>query len=360
MPFSNSHLFFLYSQLFLTPAPLPRILSLAGKTGIITGSNTGLGYHASAQLLARGLSRLILAVRDVKKGEAAKEMLLAGLDDGIMGRKGKAVVEVWELDLARYESVVGFVEKVKTTRGLRVDFAVLNAAVAKFGFEVNETTRHEVTTQTNWLSTALLAVLLVPVLQAQYSSSERSTLTLPVMSIVGSETAQWASLKEGKRAMRAGKSVIGALDEKRNFDPADRYYASKLLLLFFFMEFSERLDTPGMEGSSNDVVVNIVNPGFCYGSELHREVKGVLGGILATVKRIIGRSTETGARTLAHAAVVDSVESHGKYLSDEKIRAFADYPSTPEGKAMQKQLWYEMAKELRGIVDVEKVMKGKK
>ena len=308
-------------------------------------------------MLTRGLSRLILAVRNVKKGEAARKGLLAGVMEG----KEKVVVEVWELDLARYESVVGFVERVKRTEGLRVDFAVLNAAVAKFGFEVNDATGHEVTAQTNWLSTALLAVLLVPALQAQhqsFSSSGRSTKP-PVVTIVGSETAHWASLNEGKKAARAGKSVIDALDEEKNFDPADRYYASKLLLLFFFLEFSKRLGTPRTERSSNDVVVNIVNPGFCYGSELHREVEGVLGGILATVKRIIGRSTETGARTLAHAAVVASVESHGNYLSDEKIAAFADYPLTPEGRAMQKQLWDEMAKELRGVVDVEEVMEGK-
>ena len=49
---------------------------MVGKTGIVTGSNTALGYHASSQLLALGLSRLILAVRDPKKGEAARTSLL--------------------------------------------------------------------------------------------------------------------------------------------------------------------------------------------------------------------------------------------------------------------------------------------
>ena len=354
MPFSNTYLSFLYRQFFVTPLPLPPTLSLASKTGIVTGSNTGLGYHASAQLLSAGLSHLVLAVRDLKKGEAARQSLLAALRK----EKKEPMIEVWELDLANYKSVVAFAERVKKMEG-RVDFAILNAGVAKLRFEVNEGTGHEVTTQTNWLSTGLLSMLLVPVLQAQYVASGRAGGAPPVVSIVGSEVAQWAKLKEGKKAVKEHKSVIEALDDKNNFDPSDRYYASKLLLLFFFTEFSSRLDTPGAKGSTNDVVVNNVNPGFCYGSELHRDVDGVLGGILGIVKRIMGRSTPMGARTLAHGAVVASVESHGKYLSGGKITAFADYPLTPEGKAMQKQLWEEMAMELKGVSDVEKVMGGK-
>ena len=355
MPFSNTYISFLYRQFFVTPPPLPASLSLAGKTGIVTGSNTGLGYPASAQLLSAGLSHLILAVRDLKKGEAARQSLLRGLEE--KGKKHVPTIEVWALDLANYESIVAFVERVKKMDG-RIDFAVLNAGVAKLRFEINERTGHEVTIQTNWLSTGLLSILLVPVLQAQYVSSGRVGSAPPVVSIVGSETAQWAKLKEGKKAVKAHKSVVEALDDKKNFDPSDRYYATKLLLLFFFMEFSSRFDTPGTRSSTNDVVINHVNPGFCHGSELHRDVDGVLGGILGVVKRIIGRPTPMGARTLAHCAVVASAESHGKYLSDGSITAFADYPLTSEGKAMQKQLWEEMANELKGIVDVERMIGG--
>ena len=354
MPFSNSYPGFLYRQFFVHPPPLPGTLSLASRTGIVTGSNTGLGYHTSAQLLERGLSRLILAVRDPKKGKAARKSLLAGL-----GKEDKQpLVEVWQLDLESYGSAVAFVEKAKKTEGLKIDFAILNAGVVKSKFEINKETGHEVTVQTNWLSTGLLAMLLVPVLQLQYNSAG-STGAVPVVTIVGSEVAQWAKMKEGKKAVQEHKSVVEALDNKKNFDPSDRYYASKLLLLFFFREFASRLETPGTRGSSNDVVINNVNPGFCYGSDLHRDVDGVFGTILGVVKRIMGRSTPLGARTLAHAAVVASAESHGKYLSDGKITAFADYPLTLAGRAMQKQLWEEMAKEFKAIVDIERIMRSK-
>jgi hypothetical protein len=42
----------------------------------------------------------------------------------------------------------------------------------------------------------------------------------------------------------------------------------------------------------------------------------VLGG----VKRVIGRSSSVGARTLCDGAVVKGVESHERYLEDGKVK----------------------------------------
>lgn len=70
---------------------------------------------------------------------------------------------------------------------------------------------------------------------------------------------------------------------------------------------------------SSKGIVNIVNSGFCYGSALHTEVTTrfpVLGIIVTFAKRMIGRSTSVGARTLVDAAVVQGPASHGQYLSD--------------------------------------------
>ena len=80
MVFQNTYRGFFYRQIFVTPALInPSTCSPIGKTGIVTGSNTGLGYHASLQLLNLGLSNLILAVRDSTRGEAAKKSLLAAI-----------------------------------------------------------------------------------------------------------------------------------------------------------------------------------------------------------------------------------------------------------------------------------------
>jgi NAD(P)-dependent dehydrogenase (short-subunit alcohol dehydrogenase family) len=120
----------------------------------------------------------------------------------------------------------------------------------KAAFELNPQTHNEVVVQVNWLSTALLAMLLLPVLEASGAPAPRLT-------IVGSETGEWAGFKE-----RGSVPILKALNEERNFDPRNRYYTSKLLVTYFFREFVVRAGT-------TCVVVNTANPGFCYGSGLH-------------------------------------------------------------------------------------------
>ncbi|KAL9595241.1 MAG: hypothetical protein Q9219_006575 [cf. Caloplaca sp. 3 TL-2023] len=357
MVFQNTYRGFLYRQLFVTPPLItPSTVSLAGQTGIVTGSNTGLGYYASSQLLDLGLSRLILAVRDTTKGEKAKASLLTTLKNSAHGFNNQPKIEVWAVDLNNYSNIVDFAARVRDTPDLHVNFAILNAGVARFGFETSPT-GNEITIQTNWLATALMALTLCPVLQAQYTAAKRTTSNLkpPVLSIVGSEVAQWAAFKERKLAAANPKlTVLGVLNDPKKFNPGDRYYTSKLLLTLFFREFVDRLPPDG----SSDVVVNLVNPGFCYGSELHRTITGPLGLIFGGMKRAIGRSTPVGARTLVHGAVVAGKETHGCYLSDEKVAPWMDFVVTDKGEQAGQELWGELSEELRGVIDVDGVMKA--
>ena len=43
-----------------------------GRTAVITGANTGLGYETAAALAAKG-AHVVLAVRNLEKGRAAAE-----------------------------------------------------------------------------------------------------------------------------------------------------------------------------------------------------------------------------------------------------------------------------------------------
>src|SRR6478736_5954157 len=47
-----------------------------GRTAVITGANTGLGYETAAALAAKG-AHVVLAVRNVEKGKAAADLLRA-------------------------------------------------------------------------------------------------------------------------------------------------------------------------------------------------------------------------------------------------------------------------------------------
>ena len=77
---------FLYNQLVVgLPKPTTDV---SGKTVIVTGSNVGLGKEAARILARNKASKVVLAVRSLEKGEAAKKDI-----EQSTGSKG--VVEVW-------------------------------------------------------------------------------------------------------------------------------------------------------------------------------------------------------------------------------------------------------------------------
>lgn len=362
MGIHNTYGGFLYRQIFTTP-PLITLstVSLKGKTAVVTGSNTGLGYHASSQLIALGLSRLILAVRDTEKGEAAKTSLLEIIKHAGRSDNHNPRIEIWPVDLTDYTSITAFADRMRNTPDLLVDFCILNAGVARFGYE-HAPNGNELTIQTNWLGTAALALLLRPILQAQFTrhipaandhaiNGHTASHSPPILSIVGSEVAQWAVAKELKLAQKQHASVVSVLNDKRNFSAGDRYYTSKLLLTLFFREFIDSLPP------SNAVIINLVNPGFCYGSELHRSLSGLPGKIFGVMKRAIGRSTDVGARTLTHAVAVAGKETHGMYLSDEKIAPWMNFVDSGEGKKAAGVVWGDMCREFEGAVNVKQALK---
>ena len=74
---------------------------LDGKLAVVTGANVGIGKAAATELARRG-ARVILACRDLTKGEAAAEWIREYLGTG------QAKVEVARLDLSSFSSVADF------------------------------------------------------------------------------------------------------------------------------------------------------------------------------------------------------------------------------------------------------------
>src|SRR5262249_24518508 len=72
------------------------IPSQAGKTFVITGANSGIGYEAALQLAGKG-AHVVLACRDQGKGHAAAAAITAA--------HPSSSVEVMELDLAALGSI---------------------------------------------------------------------------------------------------------------------------------------------------------------------------------------------------------------------------------------------------------------
>src|ERR1700753_2040922 len=117
-PFFPNH--FIKNQFRTKPQSLPKDTNLSGMVATVTGSNAGLGLECASQLLSHRLSHLVLAVRSMTKGETAANELRRHYPN--------AIINVWQLDMASYESVQAFVARADKELS-RLDIAILNAGV---------------------------------------------------------------------------------------------------------------------------------------------------------------------------------------------------------------------------------------
>lgn len=110
-----------------------------GRTAVITGANTGLGYETAAALAAKG-AHVVLAVRNLDKGQEAVRRIEQATP--------AARVDLQQLDLTSLESIRAAAEQLKSTHD-KLDLLINNAGVmftpkstTKDGFELQFGTNH--------------------------------------------------------------------------------------------------------------------------------------------------------------------------------------------------------------------------
>ncbi|QSZ31944.1 hypothetical protein DSL72_001513 [Monilinia vaccinii-corymbosi] len=240
---------FIHRQTVFTPKPIPAERSLSGKTVLITGANIGLGFEAAREIASHKPSRLILAVRDIAKGEAAQKEISKGYPD--------CNIEVWPIDLESYDSIISFSKRVATLD--RLDYALLSAGIKQMRYTTSHT-GHEANVQINHLATSLLSLLILPTLRR----TEKLTGRPSRLTIVTSGHF-WIPFKE-----RTAPNMLARMDDKETFgSQMQRYYTTKLLNLLWVRELASRV-------GAKEVIINTLNPGFCH-SGLHRhETSGII------------------------------------------------------------------------------------
>lgn len=297
-------------------------VSLAGKTVLITGSNSGIGLACATLLPTLGVTHLILAVRSTTKGKEAAAPIQKAHPD--------LKIDIWELDMLSYPSIQAFAQRCTSLP--RLDIAVLNAGAGGcLTSRINESTGHEETFQINYLSTALLAVLLLPVLKPKTPGQGAGRLT-----IVGSGTGLLASFEN-----RDAVPLIPSFDVPfSGFVAAgERYSVSKTLVMMLVQKLSEAV-------SADDVIINTVEPGLTSGTSLHRDLSGAGKLVMRVMKRVMSRTPEQAAWTYVDAFAAKGKESHGGYIMFWEVSPFHDMMYTPEGKQTTERLWEETLAEL--------------
>ncbi len=252
----------------------------SGRTVLVTGATSGLGLRTATVLAARGAT-VLMTCRDPKRGQAALERLWLATD---MDADATLVL----LDLADLTSVHKAADEVRARTGDRLDVLVNNAGVMATpprrtidGFELQMGTNH--------LGHAALTWLLGPALGP------------------GARVVTVSSL-----AHRGDGLDLDDLGfERRRYNPAAAYRASKLANLLFSFELDRRARAAG-----RDLLAVAVHPGF-VDTELVPNTVRMRTRLFARVSkwgyRLIAQGVAAGALPQLYAATAAEVRSGAYY-----------------------------------------------
>lgn len=280
--------------------PLPDGINLTGKTAVITGASAGLGLETARQLLQLKCATMVLAVRNVSKGEACVEKLM---QDPVI-RKHNPIIKILKLDAERYDSIQAFTKELQQQLEV-VDILILNAGIGRLQQE-RSPTGHEKTLQVNYLSNVLILAELLPFLQA----SATKTGSPARVTWVGSRMHETNEDFHSKGPFKYEESVFARFDDKQQYSTSS-YGNSKLLCAMFIYTLAPRLDT-------QKIVLNMLCPGM-VSTNMADFLPLPLRVFFKIVQYIRARPIEDGGNLFVNAAVVAGSESHGKYLHDKDI-----------------------------------------
>jgi NAD(P)-dependent dehydrogenase (short-subunit alcohol dehydrogenase family) len=265
-----------------------KVPDMQGKTVVVTGGNSGIGFETAAALSEMG-ARVLVTARNADKGRAAVGRITERAEAA--GKGGSAQLVVF--DLADFASVRRGADDV-LGQAPRIDVLVNNA-----GLVLSERTETvdglEATFATNHLGPFLLTNLLL----------DRIRASAPARIVNVSSTAHSAARKG---------IPFDDLQSTRRYRTMRVYGQSKLANILFTLELARRLQGTG-------VAVNSLHPGTVrtgYGAD------GDAKGFLAFGIKISGPfflSPAKGARTSIYLACSPEVEGvSGEYFVKCKAR----------------------------------------
>ncbi|KAH0828016.1 short-chain dehydrogenase [Lanmaoa asiatica] len=299
-----------------TTIPLPNA-DISDKSIVVTGANVGLGFEAAVHIAKLRPKRLLLTTRDEAKGKQVKQDIeqQSPIND----------IQAWPLELGSFDSVRNFTDRVEL-ESFPVNALIANAAVSTMTYAKTQD-GWETTLQVNYLSMALLSILMLPHLIKSTTPSNASRLV-----IVSSEAHFMANKLKGATSW---PSILGKLNDEGYCTASKRYELSKLLGVMFVRELASRLPNP------TPVSVSAINPGFCH-SRLTRSIERnlIMNVAVRGTKALLARKTEVGSRTLVHPAVgLGERVRHGRYVSCCEVAEESDYVLSEEGKEISRRLW---------------------
>lgn len=181
----------------------------ATKSVIITGGNSGIGLSTTRELLCRGTSTIVLAMRSMENGKHAESNLLSGPQ--IRELNPTSTISVMKINLDDYASVQTFADEANRVLP-SLYLLILNAGVGNARFE-QSTSGHKRTRQVDYLSNVILLLLLLPLLRKTAEQTEvDGGPCYTRVTWIGSRAHKYTSL-----ASKPQEALMGHFNDNRNF-----------------------------------------------------------------------------------------------------------------------------------------------
>jgi len=279
---------------------------LKDKVIVITGGHSGIGYETTKGLAKRG-AKIIIACRDVDRGEEAAEKIKLETKNGR--------ILVMFLDLSSLDSVRHFVSEFKQKR-IPLHVLINNAGVWMGDERKTTQDGFEMSFGVNHLGHFLLTNLLLDEIRAG---------------------------KGRVVTVSSGMHLYGTIDfddlqNEKNYGPRSAYANSKLANVLFANELARRLEGTGVISLS-------LHPGI-IATGLHREQDKehalLMFVFYHTILGQVGKTLEGGAQTTISAAISPKFEGKtGLYLAECDVAK--THPDALD-KDIAKKLWEESEK----------------
>jgi NAD(P)-dependent dehydrogenase (short-subunit alcohol dehydrogenase family) len=267
-----------------------------GRLAIVTGANSGTGYETALELARKG-AEVILAVRDVNRGEAAAKR--------IRRESPKARLRVEALDLSKQRSVTAFAERMLAD-GSPIHVLVNNAGIMAVEPRQETEDGHELQWATNYLGHFALTARLMPLLKAGQA-----------------RVVQLSSIMH-----RQGRLRFDDLNYRTGYKPWPVYQQSKLAMLMFGLELDRRSRANGWGLTSVVAHPGYARTGLIGSGPLGR--RPVSRAMMQMVYRpfiepLLSHSAADGALPILMAAT-DPAIGPGAFVGPQKAREMKGPP----------------------------------
>jgi NAD(P)-dependent dehydrogenase (short-subunit alcohol dehydrogenase family) len=293
------------------------IASQQGKTFLITGANSGLGFEATKVLSKKG-AHIVMTARNLQKGNEALE--------AIKKENPNAKLDLMQLDLADLHSIRNFSDEFHSKYS-KLDVLVNNAGVMNPPKREVTKQNFEVQFGTNHLGHFLLTGLLLDTLKNTPNSR---------ISVQSSIVHKTESMKPDIH--------FDDLNFEKSYNRDQAYAQSKLANLLFAYELDRRL-----QANNINTIVTAAHPGYTK-TNLQANSGFLISVIL---NNILAQNVKIGTLPILRAATDENVKG-GEYFGPTKMMELKGYPELVKSsdksydKDLAKKLW-EVSEKLTNL-----------